>query len=569
MSAASGSLDDLQKLFSLIRDSPQAQLRLFIPAFYANLNVDDIPELLRQPDTDMKNRVLRVIVALGALSHLQEHMVSRACGEVWSSAWTWIQFLEQCGETAPSHRRLYLTVMFSLSTDAETLATIINTPGVRALFAKGWVAAVDDLNSPELFHDLCNYLINYIEPKDPQNLNELIEGAGGTADDLASLIIKHIRRAIPSENHTVDPEDGFTLLAVSALLDIVGPLSAALAAQGIVGCILTVIFALCGPAMVMTEQMIPLSISTLFSQISQPPGFPWVKDALDSGLLRAIVLCASRRTTIMDISLYRLFTILPGSLVYYSVLSSLRAALDEVKDLADTPEFTGSVLFPQWTAFVDLATERLAVMDRYDRGELGAQRACDNLECGAIQQESALLRCTACRSAFYCSQACQTADWKASHRKLCATSANRPHEECPQLTLRDRDFLRVLLHHDYEAVRGEVLTRQIEYLHRGEHPGMICYVKFDYRMGRAEVETGPASPVGSDQAARVARSGGRMELHAMVVKEGSKHSRGHMVPLRLADGRVQERMAVIAASGGTVVPAVMEELLGLEVVRTH
>ncbi|KAJ7118344.1 hypothetical protein C8R44DRAFT_738281 [Mycena epipterygia] len=52
ISTANGSLDDLEKLLGLIPDSPEAQLRLFIPMFYANPNASDVPDLRLQLDAN-------------------------------------------------------------------------------------------------------------------------------------------------------------------------------------------------------------------------------------------------------------------------------------------------------------------------------------------------------------------------------------------------------------------------------------------------------------------------------------------------------------------------------------
>ncbi|KAJ7044003.1 hypothetical protein C8F04DRAFT_1389421 [Mycena alexandri] len=55
ISAANGSIEDLAKLHSLIPDLPEAQLRFFIPALYANLNTQEIPALRRQLDTKLSD----------------------------------------------------------------------------------------------------------------------------------------------------------------------------------------------------------------------------------------------------------------------------------------------------------------------------------------------------------------------------------------------------------------------------------------------------------------------------------------------------------------------------------
>ncbi|KAJ7660123.1 hypothetical protein DFH06DRAFT_1193819 [Mycena polygramma] len=584
MSAAKGSLEDLAQLQDLIPDSPNAQLRLFIPACFANLKTTAIPDLRRQLHTDIsvvQNRVATVVLALETLCILQEHLVARAYAEVWSSAWTWMQFLDEwehheSGEETPSPAELhmvYLTTITSLGRDPETFSTIKNTPRVRVFIAKAWGAAVDQLDpEDDPFRELCEFLIKHAEPKNPCNLNEFIEGAG-SINDLAVLAVKHIRLAVPDRNHTVGNHDGFALLAVYSFLGDAelfrGPLRLPLVAHGLVGAVSAALCALCGPEMLMTEQIIPLSIGTLVPHITASPGFPWVKEAFDAGFLRAIVLCASRPMfALITIPLGVFFRqLLVDSLVYHSVLSTLRAALDDAREAAESPGFRRSSYAGAWDEFVALATERLAIMDQYDSGEFGAQRACDNIDCGAIRKDDALLRCTACRNAFYCSKECQAADWTDGHRKLCKSALNRPQDECPQLTFRDRDFFRVLVHHDYEASRPNILAFQIPYLQHS--PNAQCLIKFNYGKGRVAIEAGPVPAEIADQADRAARSGGRVELHMMAVKEGGGAARTHLVPMRYEDGRVLDQMKAIVAGRRPVTTEVLRGVLDLEVTRTH
>ncbi|KAJ7337699.1 hypothetical protein DFH08DRAFT_877340 [Mycena albidolilacea] len=467
---------------------------------------------------------------------------------------------------------LYITVIFSLSNDADTLSTIKHTPGVRKYFGKGWVAVVDQLQpADESFRKLCDFSIQHVNAKDTANLEELIDGAG-SIPDFASLMVKHIRCAVPHKQHKPSPHDGFALLAVFALLQETdlfhGPLREPLVTNGIVECLTVALHALCGPEMLMTEQLIPMCFGILYPSISTFPGFPWFKQALDNGLLRALVLCAGRRERILQTPLHWfLREPLVEMLVYHSVLSSLRPVFDEAKNLANSPGFRNSEYAREWDNFLALATERLSVMERYDSGELGALRACDNVECSAMRKDDELLRCTACRNAFYCSKECQAADWASGHRKLCKNALNRIHEKCPQLTFRDRNFLRALVHSDYLAGRENLLTMHAMFL-RGD-PDAPFFVQFDYRKGFVSMDTGEVPRGMAEYAMRATQSRGRVELHMVVVKEGTGRSRAHVIPLRSADGRVLEELKVMAR-GDYVAPESPEmRLFSLDSARTH
>ncbi|KAJ6498229.1 hypothetical protein DFH09DRAFT_1376205 [Mycena vulgaris] len=579
MAAASGSLNDLQALHRLIPDSPQSQLRLFIPSFYANLSPGQLPD---PHEANLEDRISRATVALEGLSALHEHLISRASREVWSAVCDFVQFLDEYDHHHPDAAAasrgptylLFITTMFSLSNDAETADLINTTPRVRVFFTKGWAAALEGGKiSDQLSGDICHFLLQRLQLGGPNIMAEVIEGAGGSLDHLAPIIVKHIRHFVPHRDYRMSNEDGFGVLAVFKLLENAGirekPLNEALAAHGMVGCITTVLCALCGsPPIIITEQMIPLSFTVLVTSMAKFPSFPCVKEALDAGLLRGIVLSASRHMPILRIPLLHLLRdILPASLTYHSVLCSLSAALDEA-NLHTSPAFRTSPSFTVWTDFVALASQRLEVLKQHDSGALALRRACDNLECDAILMDDALRRCTACQSAFYCSQPCQAADWKAGHRKLCAFPGNAHHKDCPHLSAEDRAFVRALLHHDYEASRADILARQIQFARAQPQPGALGFVTFDYSAGALALAVGPAN-AGADFGARAARSDGRVELHVMVVSEGMGRKRGTVFPMRSSSAAVHEGVAAFAAAGGEVTPAMIGGLLGLEVVRTH
>ncbi|KAJ7708652.1 hypothetical protein B0H17DRAFT_1191167 [Mycena rosella] len=578
-SAANGSLDDLEKLIHLIPDSPEFQLRLFIPAFYANLSLG---ELQTPHDADLPDRLARAILALDGLSTLQEHLVSKASLDVWSTAWSWIHFFAECEQHQPGITAtcripmytLFLTTMLVLRKDKDTAAKIDATPRVRVFFTRGWAAAVEGGQMPAgLVDDLSRFLIQEFSLADPQRLEEVIEGAGGTVNHLASLMVQHIQYFVPHKDHTMTNTDGFGLLGIFKILEAVGvmesPVSDALVSCGIVKTVTTVICALCtGPATVITPQLIPLNIGVLVASVTKFPEFHWVKEALDSGLLRALVLAASRNMPLLAIPLhYILREVLPPSLAYHSVLSSLPAAFDEVMALSNAQQFITSPFFNEWAQFVRLCGERLAVMDLYDSGLLVARRACDNLECPEIRTDDALSRCASCQNAFYCSKPCQVADWTAGHRKLCASPRNNHHKESAHLSGANRGFLRALLDHDYEAARADILGAQLRFLRA--HPGHPCFVKFDYAAGRVKWQVGSVTDTRVEFGARTARSGGRVELHVMVVSEGGARQRGTAFPMRSDSAAVHDRLVALAAGGEAITPAMVEELMDLEVVRTH
>ncbi|KAJ8482029.1 hypothetical protein ONZ45_g15098 [Pleurotus djamor] len=57
-----------------------------------------------------------------------------------------------------------------------------------------------------------------------------------------------------------------------------------------------------------------------------------------------------------------------------------------------------------------------------------AEMVCSNYDCPATATQlyniSNLKQCSQCKAAFYCSQTCQTVDWKGRHKKYCKPEGN-------------------------------------------------------------------------------------------------------------------------------------------------
>ncbi|KAJ7446377.1 hypothetical protein FB451DRAFT_1537856 [Mycena latifolia] len=132
---------------------------------------------------------------------------------------------------------------------------------------------------------------------------------------------------------------------------------------------------------------------------------------------------------------------------------------------------------------------------------------------------------------------CQRRDWKESgHRAECMRRNARRldiDESDGALTSRDHQFLRGLLHHDYETQRQEIFRRQLAFVetrgvHLTEDLWASFYTSFDYTTGRAEVTVRPLNKLRQkwrdDYLPRLSRSGGKMELHEAVFLQGGKTS---------------------------------------------
>ncbi|KAJ7479390.1 hypothetical protein B0H11DRAFT_1916392 [Mycena galericulata] len=276
------------------------------------------------------------------------------------------------------------------------------TPGVSSLLTAAWKVLIDVRGTAQEAAYWDVYLL-------------MVEGAGGTLHDLASLL------CLPSS---------FADATLPGVHD-------------------TYIEA--------------LALPHLLDTLEVPPGYPHIRQALKAGL-RHLILHRGQKsgafprnhTHVREL----LTVILPKSTIHYAILSQLRQSLLDVQDIEDSPSFSESDVFAEWTSFKDLARQRLDIMDRYDSGSYISWEAChnENIQCAVVKERGVLRRCSCCRATFYCSPECQSADW----REGCHTDMCRVLKSLGVATgreKRDRSFLNVLIH-EYRRARGVILMKQ-------------------------------------------------------------------------------------------------------------
>ncbi|KAJ6551791.1 hypothetical protein B0H19DRAFT_1297649 [Mycena capillaripes] len=214
--AANGSLEDLQTLCDSISHLPTSTTLRDLPAFYANLDPDLIPNM----DSDAKPNTNVMECALAAteeLYFLQNPGLSLpvAVSDIWPRYWAWIEFFQIYLTITTTEQRLpHLglgefelgsnVVQFMASFEDPTLCNLFGvTPGVRVLIARNWLllvrreaSAERDVGLGQVFK--CTNGVGHLDASQPAGLAEFAEGAGGTINDLASLVVRTIAVLVPS-----------------------------------------------------------------------------------------------------------------------------------------------------------------------------------------------------------------------------------------------------------------------------------------------------------------------------------------------------------------------------------
>ncbi|KAJ7261224.1 hypothetical protein C8J57DRAFT_1719926 [Mycena rebaudengoi] len=559
--AVNGSLADLREFIALCTRTPYSRPKLFLPVFFAILDPTTPNELdfIRHA---LESTIARALLALRALATGRKafELQEEASVDIWPRAWKWMHFMDTYRDLLPeaSTKDIYaqfLQLIMDLSDHPETKELINTTPGVRVVIARAWAIfiGIDNFMGETGFHDVCRYLGHDLNVSNPKNLEEVIEGAGGSMQDLASLIILHIRRVI----------GGFFLVGVVGILDDAdneGDFKKILLSLGIVKALTSVVCYLVGTtdrlagATAIINDCLTL-MSRIFTSRAAPTCLP---DALRTGLLRAICVCTIAHPSLYEHMESLLREVLPPAMIYHSVISCMPAALIEADGSARVPQFTRSELFKDWERLVGLAQERLVVFQDYEAGAYPSTTACNNTECGKIHDKRSMKRCAACRRLYYCSSECQSLHWRqGGHRHICESLQALRLSEPESLSTRERSFMRTLAHHDYTAATINILVEQVQFIH--ELPGEPYYLLFDYTAGAVKIEVLPINEVDVpptpsnfqgqwlDHVARAAKSGGRMQVAIMRCVQDSR-GRFQMISMHSHSAQLSEGVQRTAKS---------------------
>ncbi|KAJ7932836.1 hypothetical protein B0H13DRAFT_770894 [Mycena leptocephala] len=219
-------------------------------------------------------------------------------------------------------------------------AYVVRTPSDRVGYLQGlsevfrtWALSVQTVKSTYDYATLSSIVIDHIQswkgwnPSVPSNLQNLTDGAGGTIDDVAILVVGHIHRVlqIGVDDDEMEPHHIMALLhgllvflaeierpesmhETGNSMVIAGPLARALSARGFVPAVVSLMRALSSPPLVSVQPSSAVTISRCFMLLERillaSKGHRLLPDALEAGLLVALVSCA---TTDMADSVYRDF----------------------------------------------------------------------------------------------------------------------------------------------------------------------------------------------------------------------------------------------------------------------
>ncbi|KAJ6570045.1 hypothetical protein DFH09DRAFT_1277685 [Mycena vulgaris] len=587
------TVEDVERVIELMstRAVSAAQRTSLLPVFFANLDPAGIPtstelDLFRADTIDV---VSRAILSVNVVFHTRLPM--DVGPSLWSRVWHWSRFIHAHWEHLT---RILIFDELVFYTDflvfaggfhdhPATYAMMSTTPGFRMMVAKAWtfLADLDEPNKLEMvLNDLCGFIVDS-NVREPANLTEFVEGAGGTLDDLADVVIKYIHtviarpapKAIP--NSTVHYIRG--LFAFIADADLypkegklwkvvpLGPLCTVLIYEEFVEALMAVIMSLTTASAPDTGLALDEAFMLLRRILTTPPGTIWLEEAIDGGLLRAVVTCATLGCArkINHHLRFILRRVISCGLVWYHIASLLEYSLAAVKGLVTAEVFQRCDIYALWEDFISLADERQSLVAGFDSAEFIFSKACDNLEKLRKKYFSdaalgALRRIIATKNVRQLigtqgniAMSAVRPNLFISHifRDMTAELVN------PTLGVHERAFLRALIHRDYEKHRHSICVKQVEFM--VQNPRCLFITLFDYSNPPFQIEVHSATDSllaaalaefgyeWSNIVARAESSGGCLQLHMIQVQQG-KYMRRWMIPLRTNNSVIYDRLREVA-----------------------
>ncbi|KAJ7656009.1 hypothetical protein DFH06DRAFT_475008 [Mycena polygramma] len=558
--AANGSLEDLKPLVDLVVKEGGLNQGPLLPVFYVNMNPP--------PDKDDMASVsnARGILALHGMIAVRFRLPNEAHVDVWPRVWKWVHFLytyQDAIPDAPAQRKICGDLLMYLCYTIDASANLVAaTPGARVLIVRCWKLALEEPNRQSYgYLATVGKVLPKLKMADPPNLAEFVEGAGGTLEAAAELVTRSLGHYFPTTQYGLTVESFYWVDAVfHPLQDLMIARNArdAMVEAGLVTSLIKVLYAF---STLSTDNFVSrfntdnilraalLALQQLFKSYPQE----WVlREAVYSGLLRAVVACGFRKAEPVAVTIGFVTDTLTRCTVYQAILLEIAKSLRQLEEHSRHPALVKSPIFSTWTAFQTLVSQRIALARPRQSAAYISRRACNDIQCGEIRLKAELMRCSGCQTVYYCSSDCQKNDWtRGSHRTQCDSIRTFFFRNVQHLTPQHLSYLRALVHADYMAQQHDILSSQLAWYRT--HPSALLVTVFDYATGHARIDAHPASVLMKkypdvnwrEHMPRAIHSGGRMELHLAVLPNSA---RAWMFPMRSNSSALQDELRRIAAS---------------------
>ncbi|KAK7051791.1 hypothetical protein R3P38DRAFT_2857389 [Favolaschia claudopus] len=517
--AAAQPTASLEERLIFISSVPPGQNdKSLLPVFHALLDPTRIPAIIDKLESlgspavqeNVELELLSVSVAVRACLKLLEcnSAPTSAFPDMWGNLWPWILFNDTYGDILPmpatvgKPRQRYaeyvlLICSFHSNTEGEKILIPL-IPDICRVFGRAWPQLVRAKPAEEDY-EVCDAAINNLVDALSRWVQgphwsatacaELIAGTGGTAADLASLIVSRFAQYFPIPEDT--PKDqlrsclnnlSLFALQVAGVIETYPcdpALRQGLMEAGLVSAQTLFCRALSDGTFSPSKEDLGACCSILLVYLDISPRHRWITEALRAGYFALTLKIVPRLEAEVQL---KAFGILTTSTVFHSSLSALRQELLDVRAL-DSQVLNLKTKAPHahasWEAAMTIIQDRFKTLDAYNTGELRIPVPCYNEECARISIKKEKKCCGGCRVAHYCSISCQMQDWRDSHRHFCWFLAPSHDKRQWQIAPRDNAFFQALTYHEFCIREAHIARLYLDFARKS--PTKIPYIMFDYR----------------------------------------------------------------------------------------
>ncbi|KAJ7608259.1 hypothetical protein FB45DRAFT_1067616 [Roridomyces roridus] len=592
--AVSGSTDRMQWIVeAMMPEENTPSLIYLLPLVYRLLHPARIPTsdpdyaVLTRAEADACEAAMAALQAV-AYTKTIPHEVTV---DVWNRIWRWHQFLEAHYKVSEDFRQEQglccrtVQVAHHLQRHPHMGPIIKSTPRFYSAVFQTWMVALEvaiyskNFSAIPLFNPVAPFMAEVDFIATPQRLEDFVDDHD--ISFVATRLLEHAgvglklfkdppqRRA---GSHVLSIALGFLILVAKAAYEQYVPLArqlfVELARQDIALGLVRVAHTVLQTSNVPNPATILNSLYSLRFIFREEMVNPKVRLDIATGIIYIVAVCgqdvdlAELRAETEDVLKDFLLHYLPSLTIHWGDGSG-----STVVSALDAHEFRLPALSPAlrdaWKNFAALARDRAEFSKSFDSTGIVRMKACDNTLCTAFDARTLFKRCSGCATAFYCSVRCQAIDWNDGHRAACKhhDSLLRGHfgrTSTSPTTSRQRAVMRSILHRDYLDLKLHIYTEAVRSMHLSGDPDAGYFVMFDYTRGGVIVDVHSLAlksrdliwlwelePEWDEIEARAERSGGRMTIHVMRVREGSLNRRW-VVPLRSSNGMVHDELVNLA-----------------------
>ncbi|KZP13199.1 hypothetical protein FIBSPDRAFT_983272 [Athelia psychrophila] len=362
---------------------------------------------------DLALRVCMIIWC--SRKHFLNNSKLDACfSSAWPAIWKWLQFLDDQYCQSSKHgpimdvkvRVLIALTVRSLSHSNALRYLVASTPGVITMITRRWIAECRNpitfarAEQPRPFNAVLIILLLDDGSRPSNCLPDLIAASGGEKA-VAALAIGHLNTVLAEKPTDLSTISRQLTLVVNLSLSKVPTLLLALLRQGVIPSMVKMLVWLAeqSPSVPENEttacRCVVVCFHTLHDAVTGLYGTSWVVQALESGMISAILKSASRIAQLDEIRSTSCSRLLSNTLCQFLVhRAAVRSAAKALK-MVERLHIEDALVAPireAWIVFKVLAKERIAMKELFSGADL-IITSCARASCTVFKAYDDLMRC--------------------------------------------------------------------------------------------------------------------------------------------------------------------------------